>query len=66
MTRTEIMAIALKHDPEACWASDDADENCLLILPSAAIFLLDRDPRAYEDPNPANTTDHTRVIFPSL
>lgn len=66
MDRNEILAIALKHDTQAEWASDDHDENCLLILPSATIFLLDRVPDAYEDPNPAGSTDHTRLVFPSL
>lgn len=66
MTKTEILAIALKHDPDACWNSDDADENCLLILPSATVFLLDRDPTAYEDPNPVGYGTHTRLVFPSL
>lgn len=69
VTKDEIMAIALKHDPLACWASDEPDENCLLIEPAAVIFLLDRDPTAYEDPNdPKHVTSgtHTRVVFPSI
>lgn len=67
MTRDEIMNIARKHDQNACWASDELDENCLLVAPSAVVFLLDRDSTAYEDPNPPGTTpDHTRVVFPSM
>jgi hypothetical protein len=67
MNREQIMEVARKHDPDACWASDDADENCLLVAPAALVFLLDRDPSAYEDPNPPGSTpDHTRVVFPGL
>lgn len=67
MTRDEIMEVALKHDPLAEWASDEPDENCLLIEGEAAVFLLDRDPSAYEDPNlPGSLGTHTRVVFPGL
>jgi hypothetical protein len=67
MTKDEALSIARKHDPNACWMSNDADENCLLVAPSAAIFLLDRDPSAWEDPNPPGSTpDHTRIVFPNL
>lgn len=62
-----ILTLAKKHDPNACWNSDEPDENCLLVDPSAVVFLLDRYPEAYEDPNePPFTTDHTRVVFPTL
>jgi hypothetical protein len=67
MTAREILAIAHKHDPGAVWASNDADENCLLVMPSAVVFLLDRAPDAYEDPNPPGSlAKHTRVVFPTL
>lgn len=65
LTRDEIMRIAKCHDPRACWASDDADENCLLTDNDTAIFLLDTDTTAWEDPNPPGS-DNTRVIFPNL
>lgn len=67
MTRDEILDTARKHDPDACWATEEPDDNCLLIAHSAAIFLLDRDPTAYEDPNPpGSVADHTRVVFPRM
>ena len=67
MTREEILALAQKHDPDACWATDWPDENCLLIDPDATVYLLDRVPDAYEDPNPPGQTPlHTRLVFPSL
>jgi hypothetical protein len=67
MTKDEALSIARKHDPLACWMSDDVDENCLLVAPSAVVFLLDRDPSAWEDPNPPGSTpDHTRVVFPNF
>jgi hypothetical protein len=67
MTRDQILRLARKHDAGACWASDDANENCLLVLPSATVFLLDRVTDAYEDPNPAGSVgEHTRVVFPSI
>lgn len=65
--RDTIMEIAQKHDPDAEWASDALDENVLLIMPSATIFLLDRYYDAYEDPNPPGSIGtHTRLVFPSL
>jgi hypothetical protein len=68
MTKDEILMLARKHDPDACWASDAADENCLLIAKEATVFILDRDvPGAYEDPNlPGTVADHTRIVFPQL
>lgn len=58
---------ALQHDPDAEWASDEHDENCLLVSPEAVPPLLEmyESPysyAAYEDPNP--TAAHTRVVFP--
>jgi hypothetical protein len=67
MTKDELLLLARKHDPDACWASDADDENCLLVAPAGVVFLLDRESSAYEDPNPPGTTpDHTRVVFPRL
>lgn len=65
--RERIMAVAKRHDPDAEWASNEPDENCLLVLPGAVVFLLDRWPSAYEDRNPPGSIgDHTRVVFPDL
>jgi hypothetical protein len=65
--RNEILALAQKHDPGATWMTDEDDENCLLVLPSASVFVLDRYPDAYEDPNPPGSlADHTRVVFPTM
>lgn len=67
MTKDEILELARKHDDGACWASDEADENCLLVMPNALVFLFDRFTDAYEEPNPPGSgCDHTRVVFPSL
>jgi hypothetical protein len=67
VTKDEVMTVARKYDADACWASDDADDNCLLVASSAVVFLLDREPSAWEDPNPPGSTpDHTRVVFPNL
>lgn len=64
--RDLILAVALKHDPDACWAW--ADKNCLLVSPEAVIFLLDRWPDAYVDPQPISQffppLEFTHVIFP--
>jgi hypothetical protein len=62
MDRDEIIRLAKSLDPDAGWASDDADENCLLVLCTAAPELLKRNPDAYEDPNPGE--NFTRIVFP--
>lgn len=65
MTRDEILTLARKHDAQAEWATDEPDENRLLVLPNAIVFLLDRDPDAYEEPNQF-PTEHTVLVFPHL
>lgn len=65
--REELLAVARAHDPEAEWASDEFDENCMLVAPHVIDLLYDRDPDAYEEPNPAwAKIDFTRIIFPNL
>jgi hypothetical protein len=65
MTRDELLVIARKRDPKACWVTEEADENCMLVDPSAVRSLLDADPSAYEDPNDP-PTPWTRVVFPTM
>jgi hypothetical protein len=67
VNRNELLTLAREHGPNACWMSDDADENCLLVTPAGVASLLACDSSAYEDPNPPGATPkHTRVVFPEL
>lgn len=63
--RETIIALARDLDPSACWATNEADDNCLLIASSEAPTILDLYPESYEDPND-EPTEHTRVVFPTM
>ena len=68
MTRDEILRLARTYDRIAEWATDEPDENCLLIAHVPAAAVLDRVGGvwgAYEDPNPAGCSN-TRLVFPLM
>lgn len=65
MTRADVMTVAKQFDADAVWATDEFDENCILVTHATAPKLLALADDAWEDPNPEGVPI-TRIVFPSL